>query len=130
MAAILADDNFKLIFLNENDRIPIRISLKWVPRSPININTKIALAWRRTGDTLLPELMLTQFIDAYMRHCGGKGGGCYGILVWIVQRKQSYMSSPRQEMMFPEVIFNSGDFLRGIKFHRFYVSRNRILVTW
>ena len=26
MAAILADDNFKGIFLNENDRIPIRIS--------------------------------------------------------------------------------------------------------
>ena len=31
MAAMLADDNFKYILLNENDRIPIRISLKFVP---------------------------------------------------------------------------------------------------
>ena len=36
MAAILADDNLKCILLNENDRIPIRISLKFVPRSPID----------------------------------------------------------------------------------------------
>ena len=35
MAAILADNIFKCIFLNENDRIPIQISLKFVPRSPI-----------------------------------------------------------------------------------------------
>ena len=31
MAAILADNNFKCIFLNENDRITIRISLKFFP---------------------------------------------------------------------------------------------------
>ena len=36
MAAILADDIFKWIFLNENDRIPIQISLKFVPSSPID----------------------------------------------------------------------------------------------
>ena len=36
MAAILADDIFKCIFLNENDQIPIQISLKLVPRSPID----------------------------------------------------------------------------------------------
>ena len=36
MAAILADDIFKCIFLNENDWIPTRISLKFVPRSPID----------------------------------------------------------------------------------------------
>ena len=35
MAAILADTNFKCIFLNENDRILIEISLKFVPRSPV-----------------------------------------------------------------------------------------------
>ena len=32
MATILADDTFKGIFLNENDRIPISISLKFVPK--------------------------------------------------------------------------------------------------
>ena len=31
MATILADDTFKCIFLNENDTIPIQISLKFVP---------------------------------------------------------------------------------------------------
>ena len=35
MAAILADDNFRCIFLNENESIPVRISLKFVPKSPI-----------------------------------------------------------------------------------------------
>ena len=36
MAAILADDIYNCIFLNENGRIPIQISLKFVPRSPID----------------------------------------------------------------------------------------------
>ena len=37
MAAILADDNFKCIFLNKNDRILIWISLKFVLQSPIDL---------------------------------------------------------------------------------------------
>ena len=54
MAVILADDNFKCIFLNENDRIPIRISLKFVPRSPTDNEPALVqvMAWRRTGDYL------------------------------------------------------------------------------
>ena len=32
-----ADDIFKWIFLNENVWIPIKISLKFVPKGPINI---------------------------------------------------------------------------------------------
>ena len=39
MAAILADDIFKCIFLNENDRILIQISLKFVPESPTKNDT-------------------------------------------------------------------------------------------
>ena len=38
MAAILADDNFKCIFLNEKFCILIRISLKLVPKGPIDNN--------------------------------------------------------------------------------------------
>ena len=38
MAAILADDTFKCIFLNKNDKIPIQMSLKLVPMSPIDNN--------------------------------------------------------------------------------------------
>ena len=72
MAAILSDDNFKCIFLNENDRIPIPISLKFIPRSPIDNKSALlqVMAWRRTGDKPLPEPMLIQFTDAYMRHKG------------------------------------------------------------
>ena len=38
MAAILADDIFKCIFLNEKFFILIKISLKFVPRGPIDYN--------------------------------------------------------------------------------------------
>ena len=57
-------------FLNENDRIPIQISLKFVPRSPIDNKAALVqvMAWRRTGDKPLPEPMMAQFADAYMRH--------------------------------------------------------------
>ena len=41
MAAILADDIFKCIFLNENDRFPIQISLRFVPGSPIDNDTAL-----------------------------------------------------------------------------------------
>ena len=36
MATILADDIFKCIFMNENVRILIQISLKFVPKGPID----------------------------------------------------------------------------------------------
>ena len=72
MAAILADDNFKCIFLNENGRIPIEIPLNYAPRSPINNKPEFVqvMAWCRTEDKQLPEPMKTQFIDAYMRQKG------------------------------------------------------------
>ena len=38
MAINLADDIFKCIFLNENDRISIQISLNFVPSRPIYHN--------------------------------------------------------------------------------------------
>ena len=38
VAAILADDIFKCIFLNENDKIPIQFSLNFVPKGPIDTN--------------------------------------------------------------------------------------------
>ena len=69
MADILTDDILKCIFLNENNRIPIQISLKF-PMSPTDNKTALVqeMAWRRTGGKPLPEPMLTQFTDAYMRH--------------------------------------------------------------
>ena len=70
IAAILADDISKLIFLNGNGRIPTQISLKCIPKSPVdNKPTLVQVrAWRRTGDKPLPEPMMTMSTYAYMRH--------------------------------------------------------------
>ena len=72
MAATSADDIFKCIFLNENYEITIRITLKFVHRSPIDNNPALVqvVGWRRTDDKLMPEPMLIKFTDAYMRHYG------------------------------------------------------------
>ena len=70
MAAILADDIFKHIFFNQNIRISIQILLKCVPLSLIDNTSALVqvMAWRRVDDNPLPEAMMTQFTDAYMRH--------------------------------------------------------------
>ena len=46
------DDIFKCIFLNENAWISIKISLKIVPKGPINNIPALVqiMAWRRPGD--------------------------------------------------------------------------------
>ena len=54
------DDIFKQIFMNENAWIPIKISLKFVPRSPIN-NVPAwfqIIAWCRPGNKPLSEPMM------------------------------------------------------------------------
>ena len=56
-----ADDIFKCIFLNENVSITIKISLKFVPKGPINnipALVQIMIIWTNDG----------QFTNAYMRH--------------------------------------------------------------
>ena len=56
------DDSFKCIFLNENVRILIKISLKFVPKGPIdNIPALVhIMAWRRPGDKPLSESMMVR----------------------------------------------------------------------
>ena len=55
-----ADDIFKCIFLNENGWIPIEISLKFVPKGPINNIPALVqiMAWRQPGNKPLSEPML------------------------------------------------------------------------
>ena len=55
-----SDDIFKCLFLNENIRISIEISLKFVPRGPINNIPALSqiMAWRRSGDKPLSERCL------------------------------------------------------------------------
>ena len=70
MATILADNNFKFIFFNGNDNI--KISLKFVPRSPMGNKPALVqvMTWPRIGDKPLPEPMLSLLTDANMRHKG------------------------------------------------------------
>ena len=59
-----ADDTFKHIFLNENVRIFIKISLNFVPKGPINNNPALVqiMAWRRSGDKPLSEPMMVSLL--------------------------------------------------------------------
>ena len=70
MAAILADGILKYIFLNEKDKILIQVTLKLVPSGPIGNKPALVqvMVWRLTGSKPLPEPMMAQFTDAYMRH--------------------------------------------------------------
>ena len=55
------DDIFKCIFLNENVWISIKISLKFVPKGPINNIPALVqiIAWRWPRDKPLSEPMMT-----------------------------------------------------------------------
>ena len=72
MAAILADDIFKCIFLHEKVRILIKISLKFGPEGFIENNPALVwlMTWHRIGVKPLSEPMLTRFFDTYTRHKG------------------------------------------------------------
>ena len=58
------DDIFKCIFLNKNVWIPIKISLQFVPKGPINNNPALVqiMAWRRPGGKPLSEPMTVSFL--------------------------------------------------------------------
>ena len=59
-----ADDTFKHIFMNENVRISINISLKFVPKVLINNIPALVqiMAWRRPGDKPLSEPMMVNLL--------------------------------------------------------------------
>ena len=65
MAAI-----WKCIFMNENAWISIKISLKIIPKGPVDKMAGLVkiMAWRWTGDKPLYEPMMDQVADAYMHH--------------------------------------------------------------
>ena len=59
-----ADAVFKRIFFNENVWISIKISLKFVPKGPINKIPALfqIMAWRRPGDKSLSEAVLVSLL--------------------------------------------------------------------
>ena len=84
-----ADDTFKLIFLNENVRIAIKISLRFVPKGPINNIPALVeiMAWCWSGNKPLSEPM----IFSLLTHI------CITQLQWVniqqgQRQKDSYLS--------------------------------------
>ena len=59
-----ANDTLNRIFLNENVRIAIKISLKFAPKGPINNIPALVqiMAWRRLGDKPLSEPMIVSLL--------------------------------------------------------------------
>ena len=59
-----ADDTFNRIFVNENVRISIEFSLKFVPKGPINNIPALVqiMAWRRLGDKPLSEPVMVSLL--------------------------------------------------------------------
>ena len=68
------DNIFRSIFWNEKFCLLINMSLKFVPKGPIDNKPALVqvMAWRRTGDKPLSEPMLTRFTNTSMRqYIGG-----------------------------------------------------------
>ena len=62
------DDIFKCIFLNKNVLILFKISLKFVPKGPINNIPALVqiMAWRQSGDKPLSEPMMVIYWRIYV----------------------------------------------------------------
>ena len=60
----IPDDIFECIFFNENVKISIKISLKFVLKGPINIIPALVqiMAWRRPGDKPLSEPIMVSLL--------------------------------------------------------------------
>ena len=58
------DDSFKYVFFNENARISLKISMKFVPKVRINNIPALVqiMAWRRPGDKPLSEPMMVSLL--------------------------------------------------------------------
>ena len=59
-----------MTFLNISSIKVFEFQLQFIPKGPIDYKSALVqvAAWHRTGDKPLPESMLTQFTDAYIRH--------------------------------------------------------------
>ena len=76
---------FKLIFLNENVRITIKISLKFVPKGPVNNIPALAqiMAWRRPDDKPFSEpimVSLPTYICVTQPQC--VNSLALGVIIW------------------------------------------------
>ena len=91
MDGTLEYDNCKCIFLNKYYRIPIRFSLKFVPRSLIDNNPALAqvMSWRRTHTTII----WTNAVPIYWRIYAALGGDALIDLHQFSQLNSSQLKS-------------------------------------
>ena len=61
-----------MYFTNDSFRILIRISLKFVPKGPVDNESVLAqvMAWGQTGDRVFSEPMVTRFTDVQIAALG------------------------------------------------------------
>ena len=80
------DDAFKRIFLYENVRISIKISMKFVPKGPINNCPSLVqmMAWRQPGNKPLSEPMMVRLLTHI----------CVTRSQWVKESNMLYRHSP------------------------------------
>ena len=84
-----ADDSFKCIFLNENIWIAIKISLKFVPRGPMNNIPALVqiMAWRRIVYIVSTYQNMIAIFRESIIHTSWFCHACYvGTLKWRLRR--------------------------------------------
>ena len=91
----ITDDIFKSTF-SESVWISITISLKFVPMGPIDYKSALVqvVAWHQTGEKPLPESMLTQFTDAYIRKIAEYAHIWLRLMIEIVTLSANFSQAP------------------------------------
>ena len=89
-----ADDIFKCIFLNEYVWILIAISLKFVPKCPINNIPALGqiMIWHQPATKPLSEPMMALFTDAYMHHSASMSLHVEAWTIWQFCRNDFHLS--------------------------------------
>ena len=110
-----ADDTFKRIFLNQNVRNSINISLKFVPTGRIHNITSLVqiMAWHRPGDKPLSEpilvILLTHICVIRPQWVKGPTMFCWFIGELLLSRYQVFgnsLFSPKVCMWYAHVCFS------------------------
>ena len=114
-----ADDTFKRIFLNENVRISIKISLKFVSKGPINNIPALVqiMAWRRSGDKPLSEPMMASLLT----HICVTRPQWDKVMTWpvrcqaIVETSADFSCGPLWKLFSLNINTSNGSWCMGIK---------------
>ena len=137
-----ADDIFNSIFLNENVWIPIKISLKFVLKDPINNIPALVqiMAWRRPGDKPLSEPMIVNLLTHIniINHglaCGynlKRTVGCLSgvglkklAVSWLFSIESSTLIGHVASMLFKQIIFVCVCVIRSVNVFPVYLSNRR-----